>query len=376
MQQCFGPNELLEDVFKRGLCIGCGMCVDLCPYFKSYMGRTTQVFKCDQQKGACYACCPKTEVDLDRLSQELQGAAYDGRPLGRYRRIAIARAGAKAPKGHFQGGGTVSALIAHALAAGAIDCAVLTGRDGLVPVPMMVTDPQQVVSAAGSKFMAAPTLSALNRAIREGYKKIGVVGTPCQITAVAKMRQNPLEKEDFADPVALSVGLFCTWAVDTRKLIPVVQACVDASCILAMDVPPPPAEILVLATSGNEKAEIPLSTIRSLVPHGCHLCPDMTSEWADISVGQVEGTPGWNTVVVRTEKGDQAFHQAIASGYLEVGELAEGARAALEKAGARKKGRAVEAAAREGRLNTDASVERATLRIPPEALEKIRSNNN
>jgi coenzyme F420 hydrogenase subunit beta len=376
MQQCFGPNELLEDVFQRDLCVGCGMCVDVCPYFKSYRGKTTQIFPCDQRKGECYAHCPKAEVDLDRLSRDLRGNPYDGRPLGHYRRIAISRAGEKAPKGNFQGGGTVSAIMAHALAAGAIDCAVLTGRDGLLPVPMMVTDPQQVVSAAGSKFMAAPTLSALNRAIREGYPKIGVVGTPCQITAVAQMRQNPLAKKDFADPVALSVGLFCTWAVDTRKLIPVVQACVDASCIVAMDVPPPPSEILVLATGDHSRAEIPLSTIRSLVPHGCHLCPDMTSEWADISVGQVEGTPGWNTVVVRTEKGDQAFHQAIASGYLEVGELAEGARAALEKAGARKKRRAVATAAREGRLNTDASVERATLRIPPEALERIRSKNN
>jgi coenzyme F420 hydrogenase subunit beta len=376
MQQCFGPNELLEDVFQRDLCVNCGMCVDVCPYFKTYRGKTTQVFKCDQQKGACYACCPKTEVDLDRLSRQVQDAPYDGRPLGRYRRIAIARAGIKAPRGHFQGGGTVSALTVHALTSGAIDCAVLTGREGLVPVSMLAADRQQVVSAAGSKFMAAPTLSALNRAMREGYTKIGVVGTPCQITAVTKMRCNPLEKEDFADPVALTIGLFCTWAVDTRKLIPVAQACVDASCILAMDVPPPPAEILVLATGSGGRAQIPLSTIRSLVPHGCRLCPDMTSEWADISVGQVEGTPGWNTVVVRTAKGDQAFHQAIAAGYLEVGELAEGARAVLERAGARKKGRAVETAAREGRLNTDASVERATLRIPPEALEKIRSNNN
>ncbi len=32
--QVFGPNELVEDVLKRDFCVGCGACVNLCPYFK------------------------------------------------------------------------------------------------------------------------------------------------------------------------------------------------------------------------------------------------------------------------------------------------------------------------------------------------------
>ena len=34
--EVFGPNELVEEVLKREFCIGCGACVNLCPYFKSY----------------------------------------------------------------------------------------------------------------------------------------------------------------------------------------------------------------------------------------------------------------------------------------------------------------------------------------------------
>ncbi len=370
MKQLYGSSELIEDVFEHDLCVGCGMCVDLCPYFKNYLGKTSQVFACDLERGRCYAYCPKTEVDLGQLAAAYWDRPYEGLPLGPYRKIAIARAGEKAPRGRFQGGGTVTALITHALTTKHIDAAVLTGRDGAVGVPMVVTDPDEVSKAAGSKFTASPTLAALNGAIRDGYTNIGVVGTPCQITAVAQMRQNPLELEDFNDPVGLTVGLFCTWALDTRKLLPVVDACVGDACVLAMDVPPPPAEIMVVDTD-EKQAQIPLSKIRPLVPHGCQLCPDMTSEWADVSVGQVEGMPGWNTLIIRTERGERAVHQAIESGYLDVRDLPKENLQALEKAGAGKKSRALEALTQEGGLNAEGATGRLTLRMPPEAIANI-----
>ncbi len=370
--QLFGSNELVEDVFNRDLCVGCGMCVDLCPYFKSYLGKTARLFACDLKQGRCYAYCPKTEVDLDELARAYWQTPYEGRPLGSYRRILMSRAGANAPRGAFQGGGSVSALIAGALAQGTITAAVLTGRDenARVAAPMLVTDAKEVAQAAGSKFMAAPTLAVLNRAAREGRRNIGVVGTPCQITAVAQMRRNPLGRQDFADPVGLTVGLFCTWALDTRKLMPVLDECLGDACVLAMDVPPPPAEIMTFETAQG-KAEIPLSRIRPLVPRGCRICPDMTSEWADVSVGQVEGKPGWNTLIIRTDRGEQAVTEAVASGFLEVRELPAEMLQGLEKAGAGKKARAVRTAADEGCLNNAAGQGRAALRMPAAVVEKI-----
>ena len=52
--------------------------------------------------------------------------------------------------------------------------------------------------------MAAPTLAGLNQGVQKGYRQMGVVGTPCQMMAVAKMRSNLLKKEAFVDPVALA----------------------------------------------------------------------------------------------------------------------------------------------------------------------------
>ena len=101
----------------------------------------------------------------------------------------------------------------------------------------------------------------------------------------------------------------------------------------------------------------------------------MTNEWADISVGQIEGRAGWNTLIVRNAKGNEAVKTAVADGFLEVRELPEGMLHALEKAGTGKKARALKTAANEGVLNTPEDKGRAALRIPSSVVAKITGVN-
>lgn len=366
----FGSSELLEDVHQKDLCIGCGGCVNLCPYFKNHRGKTTMLFPCTLAEGRCNAYCPKVEVNLDELSLSLWNKPYDGSPLGVYKEILAARSGKKMAGGAYQAGGTVSALITFALKTKRIDVAVLTDRKELVPVPKLVTQPEDVVKCAGSKFMASPTLAALNQGVKEGYGRIGVVGTPCQVMSATQMRCNPLNTEDFHDPVELMVGLFCTWAVDTRGLIPLLSECVDSACIMGMDMPPPPSEIMIINT-GESNVEIPLDRIRPLIPKACSICPDMTSEWADVSVGVVEGKSDWNTLIVRTEKGADLVSAARKAGYLVTDKMPEENLQHLCVAAAGKKKRALSAAKEKGLLNTQQEGQRAALRIREDVVEKI-----
>jgi coenzyme F420 hydrogenase subunit beta len=367
--QVFGPNELVEDVLKREFCIGCGACVNLCPYFKSYRGKTAILFPCTLSQGQCFAYCPKAEFDFDAVSSALKGHPYEGNPLGSFERILAARAGDRMKPGPFQAGGTVSALASFALRAGRIDAAVLTDREGLVPAPRLVTDPEEVLKCASSKFTAAPTLAALNQGRRDGYSRMGVVGTPCQVMAVSQMRLNPLKKEGFRDAVGLVIGLFCTWAVDTRKLSELLSGRIDASGIRKMDMPPPPAEIMVIDT-GRGKVEIPLSEIRPLVPAGCQICPDMTSEWADISVGVMEGMPEWNTLIIRSARGRQLVEEACKEGLLVTQEMPETNLEHLRTASLNKKKRAL-ALARDRRVLNTNDGSRSALRIQDNILQKI-----
>ena len=327
-----GARKLVEEVLARDLCTGCGACVGLCPYFRTHMGRTTMPFPCSLERGRCYAYCPKTG-----------GERYEAPPP---RRVLAARAGERAGNGAFQDGGTVTALMTFALEDGRIDAAALTDRDGLVPVPRVVTRPEEVCQCAGSKYTAAPTLAGLNQAVAAGYQRLGVVATPCQATAVANMRANPMGADDFADPVALVVGLFCTWALDTRPFIAFLARHLDITRIRAMDIPPPPAAVLVVSTDDGT-VEFPLDAIRALVPGACRSCADMTAERADVAVGAMEGRPGWNTLMVRTDVGMDLVDAAVAGGWLLIEEMPAAnlehlMRAAAEK---RRKGEA-EAACR------------------------------
>jgi coenzyme F420 hydrogenase subunit beta len=369
MPQIFGSAELIEDVHNRELCIGCGACVALCPYFKNYKGKTSQLFPCTLEQGRCFAYCPKAEVDLNLLSRKIRHVDYDGSPLGPYRKVLAARAGVQMESGAFQAGGTVSALMAFALKTRLIDATALTDREGLIPVPRLITDWKKVAGCASSKFMASPTLSALNKGVSEGFNRLGVVGTPCQMTAVAQMRTNPLDKEEHHVPVALSVGLFCNWSVDTRQLIDLLTRRLNISDLRAMDIPPPPAGIMILETDDG-RIEISLSEIKPLIPHTCYICPDMTAELADLSAGMFENRPGWNTLIVRSELGDEIVEQAREEGFIDTEDFPQEALKHLSQAAAEKKERALRTLIRRGLINNQGD-DRAAVRMPQEVINKI-----
>jgi coenzyme F420 hydrogenase subunit beta len=365
-----GAKELVAEVQNNGLCIGCGACVNLCPYFRNYRGRTVQLFPCDLPQGRCYASCPKAEVDLEELAKLCWGQPYRGAPVGKYDQSLAAKAGAKMVSGPYQAGGAVSALLMQAMNQGLIDAAVLTGQDEDGPLPILAESLAEIISCASSKFGAAPTLAVLNLAAAAGRRNLGVVGTPCQITAVAKMRSNALERADFVDPVSLVIGLFCNWSLDQRALKTYLGRLVELSRIKGIDIPPPPANIMRVDL-GDEIREIPLDEIRSFIPDTCGFCPDMTAEWGDISVGMFEGRPGWNTLLVRTAKGQRLVDNAVASGLLLTEPMPAANLEHLKEAAAGKKRRAFRAIRQRGLLNPPGQAAPAMLWVPPDVLKDL-----
>lgn len=364
-----GSRELLADVLEKELCIGCGACVSLCPYFKSYNGKTAMVFPCTQEQGRCFAYCPKVEVDLDAVSQSIFGAPYSMEPLGPATSVMMSRAGKKAAGDNYQCGGTVTALMTYAIAEKLCDAAVLTGREGLDAVPAIVTDPGDVKNYASSKYTSAPTLSAFNHAVDKGYSRIGVVATPCQVLALAQMRSNPMGKKDFTDPTALVVGLFCTWSLDFRAFRRLLAGRVDINEVKKFDIPPPPADVMIIYTS-KDTIEIPLAEIRATVPNSCDYCFDMTSEFSDISVGVVEGMDAMNTLIIRTDRGRAAVDGAVKAGYLEVEDMPAENLERLKTAAGNKKMRALKKGLGEGMINS-AGGRRALLRVDARTVGAI-----
>lgn len=366
-----GAQELFDDVLAKGLCIGCGACVGLCPYFENRRGKTSRVFACDLDRGRCHAYCPQAEVDLEALAQRMWGQPYaDAGALGKYLEVKAARAGERLRGGTFQDGGAVTALVCCALESGLVEAVALTDSDKLVPLARLVTGTGEVMECSGTKYAAAPTLAALNRAIRDGRDRLGVVATPCQATAVAQLRNDPLDEEGFTDPVALVIGLFCTWALDARGLIDFLSRRMDISRISGITVPPPPAGVLVVRGEGDSEQEVPLDDIRPLIPEACGVCTDMTAQWSDLSLGALEGRKGWNTLIVRSERGRGLVERALAEGWLEVDEMPPGSLEHLAGA-ARDKRRKALAKAREKGLLDGGDGARPLLRIDGAAVQAI-----
>ena len=366
-----GQEELKKYVLDARLCTGCGACIDLCPYYRSHRGKTAVLFPCVVDEGRCFAYCPKVEVDLDMVSRHLFGKPYDGDPLGSYQSISAARAGDRLKNVASQAGGVVSALMYFALEKGYVSGAVLTDRRGLLPVPRFVSDPQNVLACSTSKYTAAPTLSMVNQAVKDGHRNLGFVGTPCQVLATALMRLNPLRDDDFVDPFGLVVGLFCTWAIDFRLFESFLAGRIEIDRIRKIDIPPPPSEIMEIFGDTGTKLEIPLDEVRGLVPNGCSYCIDMTSEFSDLSVGVMEGRPDMNTLIVRTDRGRKIVEEAVAEGFLTLSALPEESLEHLIWAAGNKKKRGLSKAQSEGMINTQGDETKSYLRIGAEVLERL-----
>ncbi|MCA1905060.1 MAG: Coenzyme F420 hydrogenase/dehydrogenase, beta subunit C-terminal domain [Desulfarculus sp.] len=340
-----GLARLRAEVLDQGLCVACGACLGLCPHLVFHDGRVAAPDACGLDSGRCLDLCPQAIVPGPEARRQDLAQTSDAPwwpELGPVRQACWARTTAADLAGQAQYGGVVSTLAALALETGLVGEMVLTqaGLEG-APEGVRVTDRAGVLAAAGSIYAAGAGLMQLNQALGDdAAHPVGVVGLPCQVWAARALRGHP--NYPAADRLQLVIGLFCTLNLDLRRLRAVLnQAGVDQP-ILRADFPPPPAGVLELTLPDGAR-QIPLDHIRPAVLAGCSLCPDLTAEAADISVGAAEGQPGWNTVLVRSVGGERLWSEALARGLVETRPLPEETRGHLRGAAEAKRQRGLAA---------------------------------
>ena len=200
---------------------------------------------------------------------------------------------------------------------------------------------KEILACAGSNYIASPTLEAFNKNVKDSYKNMAVVGIPCQVMALGKMRINPLEDKNNIGKLGLIIGLFCTWALTYKEFFNFLKKDIPVEKIGKMDIPPPPANVFQVELPQGRKS-ISLDHIRKFVRPTCTVCLDMTAEFSDLSIGAVEGVPGWNTIIVRTAKGQELMEEAERAGVVEVAEMPRANLKHLKDAALLKKKRALE----------------------------------
>jgi len=313
-----GPKDLQKEVLSAGLCSACGACVNLCPYIEMVEGTIIIVEDCNLRSGRCYDFCPKTCLDLPTLDKRLFGIHRSNLAIGSNIAVVKARATDGEIRSAAQYGGVVSTLVTFALENGQIDSAVLAALspDKITPEPVSVRKRSEVLRCAGSKYIVCPTLSKVIEAMDETKGKTGLVGTPCQVAAVRKIQE---ASQDESNEVGLVLGLFCTWALSPRAY-DYLKETAGSKSIIKLDIPPPPANVLIIETE-EKRLEAPLEDVKRFIMPTCNICFDMTSEFADISVGAVEGDEEWDTVIIRTHLGEEVFRQAVEAGLIETAVL-------------------------------------------------------
>ncbi len=336
-----GPVDLFDEVIDQGLCTNCGACIGFCPYQVFYKGKVRRLDFCSGTEGQCYDHCPRTYTNMDAISNKIVGQPYNGSSIGTMKAIFITRAKTAAIRNKGQYGGTVTALLTYVLENGIIDRALLskTTKEKL-PVGFVARNGKEVRECAGSNYIAYPALEALNRVNPESGDRIGIVVTPCQAQALAKMRTYPSRKRHSAENVKLVIGLFCTWAMAYEGFYDFLRQRLDIQDIKKFDIPPPPANTFDVHLA-KETRTFSLDEIRKFRMPTCAYCLDMTAELTDISVGSAEGIPGWNTVIVRTDEGARVVETAKNMGIIEIDELPPANLDHLKMASMNKKKRAV-----------------------------------
>ncbi len=339
-----GQQGINTKVLKQGLCTGCAACVDLCPSTEYYKDNIILLHECDLVRGRCYDYCPRTPTDFEALRRAL----FDPRDmipeLGAFKGLYMTRAADKAVRTGAQHGGTVTALVQLALGEGLIDEAVLSDHDEqFLSTAQAVVDGDGVFGSAGSKFVVSPTVSAFTRSSQINPGKIGVVATPCQALALAKMKVNPaLEDEIRMEKLGLVIGLFCGWALDWRRLQNLLQEKVGDTWIAGIDILPSKHACMEVYTE-DKTIKVPIQEVTTCVRENCSYCFDMTCEFSDISVGSARSSEGWdvdkgwNQVIVRTALGEKLIARAREKGVLEFKEIQDTNIEKLKKASVGKK---------------------------------------
>jgi coenzyme F420 hydrogenase subunit beta len=294
--QDYAPTRLRTEVIEEGLCPICGGCVAGCPYLGTYSGRVIQLDKCTVQEGSCYAYCPRTFTDLDKVSRNVFGEAFGTNDLGTFRATYLARARDAGLRESSGGGGVVPALLAASLEAGVIDAVVTTTTspdddEGLLdrnvisaitlegtPSATVTSDPAKAAKLSTAAHRFSRVLAGFNSLRKDSAAKVGMTCLPCQVTSLRKRIGTEQPNRVSVDSIGLLVSEFCA---AKRWLEP-----------------------------GED---------RQKANKACSFCWDYTGEFADVSVGSGRAAhKGWDAVIVRTEAGEKAFDAAVKSGAIEV----------------------------------------------------------
>jgi coenzyme F420 hydrogenase subunit beta len=327
-------GHLFNEVVRANHCMMCGACVASCPINVLNVNVNEEPVI----KGPCAACqvcyysCPRLELPLDEIEYYLFGRTRkpEEETVGIYKNVYSARALDEEIWHAGQDGGTVIALMTHALQIGMINCFatsdftksnsvfVLGSGMTLKTVPVIGDTAADLIRTAGSKYTHGGVLGVLSdTASSYPDGRIGLVALPCELQGLWRMYTSMQATVKFGGswirggrPV-LTIGLFCSKVYSYDKLVTEFlqkKNGIDTTKVTRTVIKRNRFKVYV---GPDEVLDVSTKDLESYMSPPCHYCIDYVAELADISVGAVGSQDGWTTVIVRSELGQKLFDSAV-----------------------------------------------------------------
>jgi bidirectional [NiFe] hydrogenase diaphorase subunit len=268
-------QELSED------CIGCGSCAIICP--TDAIRSISNIY-------------PITPDDLRDLEDRfLKGERNED--LGIYSELIAGRTSVPG-----QDGGMVTSLLIAGLQKKIFDAAIVVfPREIFGAEAVVVDEVEGIMRARGTKYVRVSMIAPLKEALREGKRRIAVVGTPCQVRALRKLQSYGYLDNEFPDADITILGLFCFESFNYLNLRAYLKKTMGVDIENADKIQISKGKYIV-SQSGKDYA-INVKELEDETSEGCQFCNDFVSRLADISIGSVGSPERYSTVIVRSDKG-------------------------------------------------------------------------
>jgi len=258
---------------------------------------------------ACGRACQFIKPDYAALEAKVHGRTRDPeRPdelhFGPFRRMV--RAALEHPKEGAQWTGIATRLAERLLERDAVDVVLTVApdpEDRWKPVPVLVTRAEGMKQVRGMRMGYAPLLALLEPVRDNGYKRVAVIGIPCQVYAL-----RALEDELGLDKLYV-IGTPCSDNTTTERFHEFLALLSDQPDTITYLEFRADYQVELRFEDGSSKEipflKLPISQLPpDFFPLTCRTCVDYTNVLADITVGYMGGE-GEQWLLVRNETGEE-----------------------------------------------------------------------
>jgi coenzyme F420 hydrogenase subunit beta len=264
-----------------------------------------------------------------RLDARGSVAAHSELVWGAYHRVLKGHATCEVTRYMASSGGVISAIAAFLLETRRVSFVLHVSADPSAPLRSRIqlsARGAEVLAAAGARYGPAAPLETIGDVLAMGLP-FAVIGKPCDIAGVGNLRRYD---ERIGRLMRFTIAFFCA---GVSSLL-ISESIVGKYGLRAEDVKTLryrghgcPGPTYIEAQDGRTFQQTYDDTwseeLNEEIQFRCKICPDSTGEQADIACGDawvgVDGYAhvehdGWNSIISRTQSGDQLLREMEAAG--------------------------------------------------------------